>query len=89
MATKDRTLTEWYVETMEEFWSGQWQDSDSAFLFVGLSVFFMFFIPLNLTDITFWIGFAKDLYTQPTYGGSLVAIIIYRKVRQWKLSKKR
>ena len=76
MKQNERTLREWYVETSEEFWSGQWEGSDSAFVFAGVALFLMFFIPFNWTDIVYYVSFIRDVLVQPVYGGCALIFII-------------
>lgn len=41
----DDLLTEWYIETMEDFWSGHWEMSVAAFISVGMFYALLFGIP--------------------------------------------
>ena len=82
MSYREKTLAEWYIETSEDFWSGHWNGSDAAFVFAGLIFFLMFAIPLNWSDIMFYIGFTYDVLMQPIYGGC--ALYFFARKVSWK-----
>ena len=78
------SMTEWYVGTMEDFWSGNWDGSDSAFIFFGVSCTLLFCVPLFWSDIVFWVDFAWDVVRQPIYGGALLLFILRMRRRKRK-----
>lgn len=69
------TFTEDYIETVENFWAGRWDDDNSAFIFLGVFFGLGAFIPIFWSDICFYVVWFKDLLTQPIYGGC--ALIFY------------
>ena len=81
------TFTEDYIETVENFWTGRWDNDNSAFIFLGVVIALGMFIPIFWSDICFYVVWFKDLLTQPIYGGC--ALIFYiRMVRRCRNRKK-
>ena len=76
------SMTEWYVGTMEDFWSGNWEDSDAAFIVMGLFWALLFVVAFFWSDVVFWLGFAWDVVRQPVYGGALLLCIMRMRRRR-------
>lgn len=72
----DNSATMWYIKTMEDFWSGQWNDSDAAFVFFAVFLIGLFGIPLLWTDIVFVVKFAVAVILQPVYGGAALIFFL-------------
>ena len=75
-------MTEWYVGTMEDFWSGEWDGSDAAYIFAALFYPLLFGVPFFWSDIVFCLGFIRDLLMQPVYGGALLVFIVRMRLRR-------
>ena len=86
MKQNERTITEWYVETAEDFWSGQWEGSDAAFVIGAIFFPLLFLVPFYWTDIIYVLAFARDVVMQPVYGGSVLIFFLRMVVHGGKKS---
>ena len=76
------TLAGCYIEIMEDFWSGRWNDSNAAFVFFAVFLALLFGVPFFWSDIVYYVGFAWDVVMQPVYGGALLLCVIRMRRRR-------